>query len=180
MSDTADTTGVAPGGERLSEETGTASTTIYLSDVEMLRSQVETLTREREAALATISHLMQRCGETKAWAARWKEAAKQNRHVLRAGSEHWQGELTKATQFIADSGAALNDTRAALAQAEERTAALVRVVEQAIDWIEMPIQAYSLKWGVDWQYGSDPMPHWTELKRVLAAAGRSSGGGGER
>ena len=72
------------------------------------------------------------------------------------------------------------DSRAALAQAEERTRRLVRVVEQAVDWIEMPIQAYWLKWGVDWQYGSDPMPHWTELKRVLAAAGLSSGGGGER
>ena len=138
MSDTADTTGVAPGGKR---EAGAYSNGLRLGMMQertLRRWPLERI-RPKSVALGLRSLLAEV-------------------DALRAERD---------------------EARAALAQAEERTRALVRVVEQAIDWIEMPIQAYSLKWGVDWQYGDDPTPHWTALKRALAAAGPRAAGGGE-
>lgn len=84
--------------------------------------------------------------------------------------EHYSREMNKAGYVtipgLQDRVVALT---ARLQEQEAATETLARVVEQAVDWIELPIQAYSVKWGVDWQYDADPAPHWTALRAAFDA-----------
>ena len=132
-----DTTGVAPGGKRLSERP--------------CRYDTESGPLFSDSQLAV-----------------WHDIAASG-HGLTFNAATTEALLDEIRHLRAE----LTDTRAALAQAEERTAALVDAGNGMAACIEDSLVNLA-----PWEHSpkEDVLASW----RVLAAAGRSSAGGGER